>query len=396
MKKRCIKYGIVGIATVLILFVSGIAVHAEDGAGEDGAVGSTIENILNEQMNASGADDLYEHIPSETQRYLRELGFDELSLSTILNMNVGEVLSLVGKMALDYFRSMGQVLFAIIGVIFISVLMDLFKDHFSGQSVAQVFHLISLLCLAAIVVTPILSTVTRVVEAIQNGTNFITALIPVLAGIMLSGGQIATSSTYSVVMYSVTQVVSNISSTLIVPLVTIYLAFSIISAISPNLNLEEAAKGIKKVASWILGFVITIFIALLSAQTMITSSADTVTAKAGKFIVGSFVPVVGSALSDAVATVQGCLGLLRNVVGVFGIVSALFIFLPTLLECLLWVGILSLAAVASDLFSVSMISKLLRSIAGALSLLCSILISSGVLLIVSTSMVLLIGKGGAA
>ena len=76
---------------------------------------------------------------------------------------------------------------------------------------------------------------------------------------------------------------------------------------------------------------------------MVASGSDTVASKAAKFLIGSVVPVVGGALSDAFGATQGYLRLLKATVGVFGILIALMTFLPVFLQTVLWYFTVNLA-----------------------------------------------------
>ena len=392
MSKKYIKIiSVFIILSVLLLFFPSSANAAGSGGG---VLGEEIEDILSDQLKNSGAEDLYDKMPSETEKYLQELGISEINISSILNLNIGEIFGLIGKITKDYFGEIAATFAAVLGVVMVSVIMDVMKDNFSSTKIGEVFNMISMLCLITIVSTPIITVVNKVVSSINNGTLFISALLPVLTGIMMAGGQMVTGTTYNMIIYGVCQVVSNLASTVIVPLISIYLGFCITSSVSEKLNLEKAAESVKKCASWILGLAVTLFVGLLTTQTLVTTSADSAIAKAGKFVINSAVPIVGGPLSDAVATIQGCLSLLKNVVGVFGILSALLIFLPVLLECVLWIVLLQVTAFVGDIFSVKSIPGLMRSISSAMSLLCTVLICSGVLVIVSTTVILLLGGKG--
>lgn len=390
LNNKIILFILIGIIFVIFPVFSAFA---DEKAGSN-SLGIDIEEILDEQIQASGVEKLFDELPSETEVYMQELGIDEINISNILSLNTNEFFKLILKIIQDYFREVGSIFIAIIGIIMISVFMDVLKGHFSDSSLANVFNLVSVLCLISIVVVPIISTLSKVINAIEAESAFITSLIPVLGGIMAVGGQPVTGATYHMVLYGVAQVISAIMYTVVVPLVNIYIALCLASSVSPKLNLENAAKGLKNIATWVMGLTVTIFVALLATQTIVTSSADSLTSKAGKFLIGNAIPVVGGALSDAVTTIYGCLGLLKNVVGVFGVVSAILIILPILIECLVWVFMLNVTALISDIFSVKIISDLLRSVSSAVTLLCSILISTGFLLIVSTSIVLVIGGNG--
>lgn len=84
---------------------------------------------------------------------------------------------------------------------------------------------------------------------------------------------------------------------------------------------------------------------------------------------------------------------LKSGVGAFGILAAGVIFLPVLLELILWLAAVNLSAVVGDLFELKEISVLLRSVGKVISAMIAIVVCCMVILIISTVLLLLIGGG---
>lgn len=78
------------------------------------------------------------------------------------------------------------------------------------------------------------------------------------------------------------------------------------------------SKFLKSSIIWILGLVITIFVSILSLEGTITSNIDGLTAKGIKAATSTFIPVVGKALGDSVDIVIGSTSLLKNSIGIVG------------------------------------------------------------------------------
>ena len=143
-----------------------------------------------------------------------------------------------------------------------------------------------------------------------------------------------------------------------------------------------------------MGLLLTVYVGLLGVQSMVAVSADTVTVKTAKFVTSSFVPVIGSALSDALVTAQSCLKLLKTSVGVYGILIAVFTFLPLLAEIICWYLTMQAASLIGQLVGTGTLSKVLEATSSALGLLMSITLLFGLLFIISTTVMLVVGMGG--
>ena len=140
----------------------------------------------------------------------------------------------------------------------------------------------------------------------------------------------------------------------------------------------------------------SIFITVLSLNTMITSSMDSVTKKALRFTVSSFVPVVGGVLGDALSAFNGSLELLRSGAGVFVIIATAFMLLPVLTECIVWQLALFTLSSAADISGISRLGEIFRTVSKAAAMLTALLLSVLTVFIISTVIVLLVYRGQGA
>lgn len=165
---------------------------------------------------------------------------------------------------------------------------------------------------------------------------------------------------------------------------------SIIESINPALSLSGITEGIKKCIQWILGLVMTFFVGLITVQSIIGVSADTVGIRTAKFMVSNFIPVIGSAISDAYTTVKGSIGLLRSGVGTFGIVILMLTILPPIITIIAFKISLSIGGFISDLMGVKKVSSLLKNTSSVLSISISLLVCFALMLIIATTVMMLV------
>lgn len=376
------------LIVIFFVFLLSVPVHAEGEVIPD----AVPEDLFEEQLLASGADDLWWQLSDETKEYLKTIGIEDISVGSILTLTPKEFFGLFGAMVRDTVSMPQVVFFSVLGIILLCSLIDGFKEGFLQKNLGSVFNTVAILCIVGAVIAPVMNCIQKTASAIYDCSNFMLAFVPVLSGIMAISGHPGAASTYNLLLFGASEVTAQIASATVVPLLGIYLAFCIIAAVSPQMNLSGAASLTKSIASWVLGFIITVFVSLLSVQTLVSSGVDNVAVKAGKFIIGSFVPVVGGALADAMSSVSGCLMLLKSVVGVFGILAAAMTFLPVLLEAVVWMLTLKVSAAVSEIFDLKQVSEVLKSCAAAISLLITIILCFAVLMIVSTTVVLTISS----
>ena len=135
----------------------------------------------------------------------------------------------------------------------------------------------------------------------------------------------------------------------------------------------------------------SIFVSVLSFQTFIGNAADNTGVKAAKLAISSFVPVVGGALSDAFLTVQSSLRLLKSGVGVFAILATAALYLPAILNCVVWLFTISCCAAAAEVFSLSVPLGLLKGVKKVVTLLLALLLCCMTVMIISTAILLILG-----
>lgn len=219
-----------------------------------------------------------------------------------------------------------------------------------------------------------------------------TSFIPVFAVIIATCGACVTSVSMSSLLLGASQVVSYVSNFVVVPLLGGFLSISLTTSVSPLLSRSGIADGIKKLAFWIMSLLTTVFVGILSIQTAFNTSADSLTLKTAKFIVGSSVPVAGTVLSEALTTVTASMGMIKSSVGIYGVIVCCAIFLPLLAELFIWRIVLILNSAISDLFSLQRISALLRSVDTVISVIIGIILLTGAMFVISLSLIIMLVK----
>lgn len=150
-------------------------------------------------------------------------------------------------------------------------------------------------------------------------------------------------------------------SSVLLPLILIGTALGIISKVSDKVQIGKISKYFKTSTIWVLGILLTLFVGILSLEGTLSSSVDGITAKTAKAAVSNFIPVVGKILGDAVDTVIGCSNILKNAVGLVGVIVVIGIcILPIIkLAILMWAYYIASAIIepVADEKIVSLLSR---------------------------------------
>jgi stage III sporulation protein AE len=349
------------------------------------------EDYYSQQLKQSGAEELPDYLPNDVQKSMDNLGvngFDWKSITSITPDNIfQQIISIFSGNAADPLKAAVSV----IAVMLLCALLNGMKLSFGEKPMGGVVGMVGALCICSVLVQPIVSCIANSAGVIKAAAGFLLACIPIMAGIMIAAGQPVSAGSYNILMIAAGNTISLLAANVIVPMMNIFLAISIVSAISPNINLSGLCGVLSKLIKWVLTFCMTVFTGLLTVQGIVSASLDGTGSKTAKFVVSRFVPVVGNALGEAIGTISGCVKLLKSGVSAFGLLAGFFIFLPIIIQCLMWMVTTNVCAGISDIFDQKEISSLLRSCSGVLGTMFAIILSCMTILTVSTVILLIIG-----
>lgn len=231
-------------------------------------------------------------------------------------------------------------------------------------------------------------------NTIQNLVGFSYTLLPILLTLMMTTGNIVSASAVQPILLFLITFIGNMITTFLLPLILIGTALSIISKVSDKVQIDKLAKYFKSSVVWVLGIVLTIFVGVLSLEGSLTSSVDGVTAKTAKAAVSNFIPVVGKILGDAVDTVIGCSNILKNAVGIVGVIVVIGIcIIPIIKLSILTITYYITSALCQPIADDKIVS-LLSGMGDTFKVLLAMLISVSVMLMIGITLVIKISNSG--
>lgn len=369
-------------AIVVLLFVLSFPVSAEE---------SETAEFYDRLLEANGGTQLDKTLPDEVYELFSENGINPDDPDWITGIKSENVFSHIWK-----FISSGMATplaggGAILAIILVSAAVSSFQDEGLASAGGAALYATALSS-AAVIAAPVFGVIKAGVKAMQGTSVFMTAFVPVFAGVVASGGGVTTSVSSSALLLGTAQVVNFISSFAVMPLLGGFMAVSLASAASPLISRTGLAEGIRKLSFWIMSLSSTLLIGILGIQTAVNAQADGLAVRTAKFIVGTSVPVAGTALSEALTTVTASIGLLKTTVGIYGIVALAAVILPIIAELLIWRVVLMVDIFVGELFSLPKITALLKSVDTVFSVLAGLLLLVGALFTISLTVVMTAGK----
>lgn len=343
------------------------------------------QDILLEQ---SGAADLTEDVDGSIRAGLESYGVSMDEPESIQKFGIGTVFTIVKNGIQDSLTAPLRLLMLFSAVILCSALLHAVQQ---GKN--------AVICEMIGVMGAVSACAKELCDCFQQGktilgqcTDFMTMFTPVFSSLMTATGQIGTAAAYQTGMLFLTNCMMQVMDHILLPFLSMSFAIAIANAVHTEHTLDGLLQLTKTIVTWSLGFLMSIFIGVISIQSIVSNATDGFATKTTKYVVSNFVPIVGGAVSDAYTTVLGSLQVLKSATGAIGIAILLLIFLPVLLRVILYRLVLKIAVALGDLFSVKQVARFLRGAEQVLSMLFAILICFSVLFLVTIALLLLIGK----
>lgn len=300
------------------------------------------------------------------------------------------ILNILGKEVIGSVKILGS----IIVIIVIHSILKNISEGLENKSISQITYYVQYILIVTLIMTNFSQVITMIKESVQNLVGFIDMLIPMLLTLIIATGNIVSAGMLQPILLFIITFIGNFINNIILPLVLVSTALGIVSKISDRIQIDKLSKFFKSSVVWILGVVLTLFVGVVSLEGNLSSSVDGVTAKTAKAAVSSFIPVVGKILGDAVDTVIGCSSILKNAIGIIGVVVVIGICIAPIIKLTILMAVYYLGAALCQPIADSKIISLLEQMGDTFKILLAILCSVSVMFIIGVTLVINISNSG--
>ena len=353
-----------------------------------------------EEIIASQKDDLnISSFIDESKDYTKNI-FPDIDMENLLSDAIkgeinngkifGNILNLFGKEIKSTIKTLASILIII-------VIHSVFKsvsENLGNQNISQITYYVQYILIVTLIMANFTDIVTVVRESIQNLVSFMYMLTPILITLMITTGSIVSANVLQPVLLFTISFIGNLISNFILPIILISAVLGIVSQISSKFQIDKLSSFFNSGIVWILGIVLTIFVGMLSLEGTLSSSVDGLTAKATKAAVSNFIPVVGKVLGDSIDTVLGCASILKNAVGIVGVIVLIGICVVPIVKLAILTITYYLASAICQPIADSKIIKLLDQMGGTFKMLLAITVTVAIMFIIGITIVIKISNSG--
>jgi stage III sporulation protein AE len=288
-----------------------------------------VQESLLQKFDFSEIDDMLAEIFPNKKLNVREV------LGGLITGDLKLSFELIKQVIVDQFtfemRNSRSGMIHILLLVIVSAIFTNFSSVFKSTQVAE----ISFSMLYMFLITIVLNNFRILVDAASVNLERLLEFMKLLGPVYFFAVALASGSSTSVMFYQLTLLliffVEMLILNFLIPVTQIYLMIRILSELSPQIHLTKFAELIETVVSWTLKTLLAGVVGLNVIQGLLSPAIDAVKRSIITKGTGA-IPIIGDAISGTAEVVFGTAVLIRNGIGVVGMIVCLVICLTPLIQ----------------------------------------------------------------
>ncbi len=381
-QKRPVKIVLV-LITLLLLVLSltlpSTATYAEES--------QTIEEDLEEELGQEIDNQLGNLDLSSLEDILNSLTDGELAifgsnsfigkLQDLINGNFEDGTSLWSALLNLFFEnilSLLPIISIIIAVALLGSMIQGLKPANNGKSISNIIHFVTYGVIVVLVLSITVKMVTLTTNTMQSMKSQMDAIFPLLLTLLTAVGGTTSTSVYQPAMAMLSGLIMNLFTYVLLPIFIFSVVFSVVSNLSNNVKLDKFTSFFNSTYKWLIGLIFTVFTAFLSIQGITAGSIDGISIRTARYAIRSYIPILGSYISDGMGLILVSSNLIKNAVGATGLFLLLATILSPLIQLILFMLALKLIAGILEPLGNKQIANFVSSLSKSLVLLIVLII----------------------
>ena len=237
-----------------------------------------------------------------------------------------------------------------------------------NKSVGDIINFVFLSVTILVVLVAFKNILTSTNNTLNLILNQMQIFFPILITLLGTIGSISSISIYNPLVAVLTGVVSLVFDKFLYPLFIVILVLTILGNLTETIKLDKLNSFFSSTFKWTIGIVFTIFTGFLSIQGISAGKYDSVSIKATKFAMKSYIPIIGSYVSDGIDFfILGAI-LIKNSIGLVGVIVLFITIISPIITIIIYKLALQLSSGILEMTGNSKISNFLSSCSKILTL----------------------------
>ncbi|MFQ6724075.1 MAG: stage III sporulation protein AE [Clostridia bacterium] len=274
----------------------------------------------------------------------------------------------------------------IVGIGIIASLLGQIKSKFNEKSTGDIVHFVCFCLIVVVLSTSIKRLINSTTSTIGSMENIISIIFPIILTLMSGIGAISSVGVFQPVLALMTNIISTLIFKMVIPIFIFSFVLSVIGHLSNNVKLDKFNSFLSSLFKWLIGITFTIFFAVISIQGISAGSFDSISLRTAKFTISSYVPVMGGYLSQGMDLILASGVLIKNSIGLVGILIITSSILSPILEIVIFSLMLKAVSAILQPLNNNCITSFLHSTSKIITMLSTCIIAVGFMYFLSIGM----------
>ena len=274
----------------------------------------------------------------------------------------------------------------IIGIGIIASLLGQIKSKFAEKSTADIVHFVCFCLIVVVMATSIKRLISSTTNTLGSMEDIINVLFPIILTLMTGIGSVSSVGVFQPVLAVMSNIISTVIFKAVIPIFIFSFVLNIIGHLSNNVKLDKFNSFLSSLFKWLIGITFTIFFAVISIQGISAGAFDSVSLRTAKFTISSYVPVMGGYLSQGMDLILASGVLIKNSVGLVGILIIISTILSPILEIIVFSLMLKAVSAILQPLNNSRITNFLHNTSKNITMLSTCIIVVGFMYFLSIGM----------
>lgn len=371
----------------LVLILLFIMIFSSIAYGDDGLM----EKVLKDQIDLSGSieiDNFLKELMLDSDIYI-EGNTKDIILKLIKGEKVIENKTILQNIKGIFFNELSTALILLSKVLVITIISAILtnlQNTFEESSISQFANYFAYVIIAMLVITSFSQVMDMVKVSVDRMINFMQILLPILLTLLALTGGPNTRVIFHPMILATVNIIGLMIKNIIFPLIYFSFIVSILSNLSNRAELSKLSELGRKIITFIISAAFTVFIGILTIYGLSTK-IDGITIRTAKFAVDKFLPIVGGFLSDAVDAVIGSSAILKNGIGIVGLITLVLIILIPLMKITILLLIYTITEAIIEPIASKNVVKFFGDVSKTLLLVLISMVSIGVMFFITVTII---------
>lgn len=353
---------ILAIVFLVLALVSTIHIENYVEASNNNDAENTLVSTVSDILNGIDLSEMQDMVDQIDEFNLVQTSIKEKIEKILKGEYFTDYTSLTSAILSLIFGDIRKVLPLIFTIIAVGILCNIIGNLKSeNKSISDIINFVFL----SVIILLVLVSFKDILKTTNSTINFILKqmqiIFPILITLLSTIGSISSISIYNPLVAVLTSVVSIVFDKFLYPLFIVIFILTILDNLTNTIKLGKLNSFLMSTFKWSIGIVFTLFTGFLSLQGISAGKYDSISLKATKFAMKSYIPIIGSYVSDGMDFFVLGATLVKNSIGLVGVIILVVTILSPIILIIIYKLSLQLCSGILEMTGNSSISSFLAS-----------------------------------